>query len=87
MHLQALIPHSNHILTLLALTAASLPCAGEPLDASTSILLVYFEALPTAAGADAAAAAEEPGMLATYELFLEQRGEGAYKVGAGCLLL
>ncbi|KAL4420612.1 hypothetical protein ABPG75_010268 [Micractinium tetrahymenae] len=53
---------------------------GEPLDASTSILLVYFEPAPAADGAAAAAAADEPGMLATYELFLEQRGEGAYKV-------
>lgn len=58
--------------------------AGEPLDASTSILLVYFEATAPEGGA-APPLPDEPGMLATYELFLEQRGEGAYKVrGARC---
>jgi hypothetical protein len=45
---------------------------GEPLDASTSILVAYFEP------ADPASAAA--GLLVTYELFVEARGEGAYKV-------
>ncbi|EFN52609.1 hypothetical protein CHLNCDRAFT_138668 [Chlorella variabilis] len=43
----------------------------EPLDASTSILLVYFS--------PSEEASPEAGMLTTYEVFLEQRGEGAYK--------
>ena len=45
--------------------------AEEPLDASTSILLVYF--MPREG--------DVAGELHAYELFLEQRGEAAYKVG------
>ncbi|PRW20989.1 kinase [Chlorella sorokiniana] len=44
----------------------------EPLDASTSILVVYFE--PTEE------AGEETGRLTLFELIVEHRGEGAYKV-------
>ncbi|KAL4855567.1 Nuclear pore complex protein NUP160 [Chlorella vulgaris] len=44
----------------------------EPLDASTSILLVYFEPRDQAS--------PEPCVLQTYEVFVEQRGEGLYKI-------
>ena len=45
--------------------------ADEPLDAATSILVVYFEPTEDASG--------EPGLLTLYELIVEHRGEGAYK--------
>jgi hypothetical protein len=46
-------------------------CAEEPLDASTSLLLVYFEPSDPASSA--------PGLLCTFGVFLEDRA-GAYKV-------
>lgn len=52
--------------------------AAEPLDASTSILLVYFEPRDKASS--------EPCVLQTYEVFVEQRGEGLYKVRSTCSL-
>jgi len=48
------------------------PSAAEPLDAATSILVVYFEPTAEAGG--------EAGQLTLYELIVEHRGEGAYKV-------
>ena len=60
------------------LTAAWAPAlarlAGQPLDAGTFDLVVYFE--PRGGGGGA-------GVLHTYELFVEPRGDGAYKVCVG----
>lgn len=54
--------------------------AGEPLDALTSILFVYFEQQRLAGGQRFA------GELVTYELFLEDRGDSQMKVGVRVLL-
>lgn len=44
--------------------------AVEPLDASTSILLVFFEPLDSASPA--------PGHLCTFEVFIEDRGSAVH---------
>ena len=63
------------------------PPAAEPLDAATSILLVYLEPADAAGdgggdGGAAGGAGSARGMLATYEIFLEKRGAGEYKASS-----